>query len=281
MASSNLPPRLWDNHLHCSFSADSKADPEAMILAAKEKGLAGITFTDHTDYDFPAIAGETPLVWEFDLDEYFTQLGRLRAKHSDEHFTVQIGIELGLQPHLGERYRELIESHAFDVVIGSTHVVDNMDIYYPAYYQGRSLEEAYTQYYETILANLAAFPHMDTCGHLDYAFRYGQDSGLGYDSYTPYAELVDAILEFLVKKDIALEVNTSPYRLGLGKPNPAPAIISRYRELGGELITLGSDAHEPKNVALGYEGLSELLISCGFKEFAVFTGRKAVMWPLK
>ncbi len=273
---------LWDNHMHCSFSADSTASPEAMIFAAKEKGLAGITFTDHIDYDYPNTPDNSPLVFEFDLDEYFSKQISLAARETTDEFSVQVGLELGLQPHLADRYNTLLERYNPDVVIGSTHVVHGIDPYYPAFIEGRNFHSVYTEYYEAILENITAFSNFDTLGHLDYAFRYmpGAASAGSYDSLNGYEEIIDAILEFIIKKDIALEVNTGPYRSGIMQPNPAPAILRRYKQLGGKLITIGADAHKPAHVAIGFEFLPEILHEAGFKDFAVFKNRKITQCPL-
>jgi histidinol-phosphatase (PHP family) len=267
---------MWDNHTHCCFSGDSEARPEDMVSAAKKKGLAGMTFTDHLDLDYR----EVPGLFDLDLEGYQKKIHHLQKANGDSEFTVLFGLELGLQPHLVKEHTRLLAQYPFDYVIGSTHVVGGVDPYYPVYFQDRTPQEAYQEYYEAILSNLLAFDHVDACGHLDYIFRYGPSISDTPDSYSPYREIIDAILEHLIQKDIALEINTGAFRCGLQQPNPCLAIIRRYHDMGGHLITLGADAHKPEHVGLAFEKLPSILRSVGFEEYAVYQRRTPHMYPL-
>lgn len=264
---------LWDNHMHSNASGDCKADPADMILSAKTKSLGGITFTDHLDLDYR----EEPGLFDLDLPTYQKSIRQMQEQ--TENLSVLWGIELGLQPHLSRDHSVILQEYPFDYVIGSTHVVHGVDPYYPAFFQGRTTQYAYTEYYEAILENLYAFSNIDALGHLDYVFRYGpRDAGTSVsDSYTPFASLIDEILHFLIEKDIALEVNTGALRCGLKEPNPCRRILKRYHDLGGRLITIGADAHTPSHVALGYEILPDFLKSCGFNEYMVY--KKRIPYP--
>lgn len=260
--------KLWDNHMHCHFSGDSDADPLDMIEKARQLGLSGITFTDHLDLDYK----EEPHLFDLDLDACEKAMPALQKEAAP--FFVLHGLELGLQPHLAQKHANLLASYAFDYVIGSVHVVYTRDPYYPVYFERRDPAEAYTEYYQAVYENLAAFHNFDALGHLDYVFRYGpQDPAQPYDTYTPYAPLIDDILRFLIAHDIALEVNTGAFRCGLSVPNPCPQILKRYHELGGKLITIGADAHKPSDIALGFDRLPGFLASCGFDEYMVYLHR--------
>lgn len=267
---------LWDNHMHCNFSGDCTAPAEDMIDAAQKCGLRGITFTDHLDLDYQ----EHPGLFDLDLPNYETQILALSQRFHTPSFTILFGIELGLQPHLAAVHETLVQTYPFDYVIGSSHVVCGMDPYYPAFFDGREKAQGYTDYYLSLLENIRAFDGFDSYGHLDYIFRYGPDSNLQPDTYSDHADLVDAILLELIRRDKALEVNTGGYRCGLGQTNPGPAILRRYRELGGTLITLGADAHHPEHVALRFDLLPSFLRSLGFKEYAVYQQRRPVFYPL-
>jgi histidinol-phosphatase (PHP family) len=136
------------------------------------------------------------------------------------------------------------------------------------------------RYYNCILDNITAFTNFDSIGHLDYAFRYAKDSTFKNNTYEPYKEIVDAILEKIIKMDKALEVNTAAFRKGMSNPNPAASIIKRYHDLGGKLITIGADAHVTEDVAADFDKLPELLKECSFKEFAVYKNRKPQLYPI-
>lgn len=263
----------WDTHMHCNFSGDSTADPEDMVLAAIEKGLEGICFTDHIDYDYP---GPTP--FHFDPEEYFRTLLPLRETYRGK-IQVNIGVELGFQPHLRERYEEFLALRDFDQVIGSSHVVHGLDPYYPEFYAGRSEEEAYREYFESILENLAVFDNFDVYGHIDYVVRYGPNKNKFY-SYRKFSGVIDEILRTLIAKGKGIEVNMAGFKYGLGHPNPCEDVLKRYRELGGEVLTLGADAHRPEHVAYDYQKLPGILKNAGFSYYTVFEKRKPRFLPL-
>ena len=117
------------------------------------------------------------------------------------------------------------------------------------------------------------------CGHIDYVVRYGPNRNLYY-TYEKYRDILDEILRVLVQKGIGLECNTAGFKYGLGHPNPTEKILSRYRELGGEILTLGSDAHAPEHIAYDFERAGALLKECGFHYYTVFRNRKPEFLPL-
>lgn len=269
-------PVLWDCHMHSSFSADSPTPMEDMIKQAIQTRLTGICFTEHLDPDYP----KTPDKLEFSLDipSYHSQLMKLKDAYK-EQIEIHFGIELGLQLHLGEYFHDLLEKYPFDFVIGSSHLVHGADPYYPEFFQGRSEQRAYMEYFESILENLSAFDEMDTYGHLDYIVRYGPNQNKFY-SYGRYRDILDEILRKLIKKNVGLEVNTGGYHYRLGEPNPCTAIIRRYKALGGEIITIGADAHTPDKVGYAFDRAAQVLKECGFRYYTVFKGRKPEFLPL-
>lgn len=258
---------LWDMHMHTYFSGDSEAAPESMITAAKNKGLSGLCFTDHMDIDYP----DDPALFLLDTDRYITNMTRLSAKYAGS-FPVRIGIELGLQPHLADQHRNIVSSSPFDFVIGSSHVVHGMDPYYPSYYEGKTEDEAYAEYFSSILENILVFDDFDVYGHIDYVVRYGPNKNKYY-SYEKFHEIIDEILRALIIRGKGIEINTGGFKYGLGHPNPTEAVLKRYRELGGEIVTLGSDAHAPEHVAYDFHKVPAILTSYGFKYFTIFHNR--------
>ena len=259
---------LSDYHVHTSFSGDCSISPELMIQNAIERGIRHLCLTDHMDYDYT----DSGILFEFDPEEYFRRLRLLKETYADQ-IDLAIGIELGLQPYLSKRHHNLVFSYPFDFVIGSIHLVHGLDPYFSSFFEGRTEQEAYLDYFQCILQNLKAYSNFDTFGHLDYVVRYGPNKNQYY-SYEKYRELLDEILRALIKKDIGLEINTGGYKYGLGAPNPCPEIITRYRELGGKLITLGADAHDPMYLAYEFDRTAELLKACGFQSYYIFHNRK-------
>ena len=259
---------LWDIHMHSQFSGDSDSPQETMITAAIDAGLGGICFTDHLDIDYP----DDPTLFLLDLPNYTASILALKEKYKDT-FPVHLGIELGLQPHLAELHNDILREYHFDFVIGSSHVVHGFDPYYPNFYTGRKEEDCYREYFESILENIHAFDNFDVYGHIDYVVRYGPTKNTNY-VWTRYQDVIDEILKLLVSKGKGIEINTGGFKYGLGHPNPTEEIIHRYRELGGEIITIGADAHAPQHIGYDFRKVPDILKNAGFEYFTVFKNRK-------
>lgn len=264
-----------DFHIHSSFSGDSDAPMEQMIQEGLKKGLRTMCFTEHMDMDYPEEAG----VFEVDTGSYHEKFLQMKEKYQDQ-IELLFGIELGLQPHLAEQHRKYLSEWPFDFVIGSSHVVHGKDPYFPAFYEGKTESQAYLEYFESILENLAVFDEMDVYGHIDYVVRYGPNKNQHY-TYEAYREVLDEILKTLIRKDVGLELNTAGYKYGLGHPNPTEAILKRYMELGGEILTIGCDGHAPEQLAWDFEKIPALLKECGFRYYTVFEERMPVFYPVE
>lgn len=259
---------LADMHMHTEFSLDSCAKLDAMADCAISKGIRSICFTDHIDWDFP----EKNMVFDFDVDAYQQAIHRTKEKYRGR-LEILMGVELGLQPHLAERYTKFLEKYPFDFVIGSVHLVNNRDPYYPEAFAGMTDREAYRAYFENTLKNVQAFQGFDSLGHLDYIVRYGRNKAKDYRC-SDYQDVIDEILKMLIEHRIALEVNSAGLRKNLGVPNPHTDIIRRYRELGGEMITVGADAHKPAHIGYDFRRMAQILQNCGFAYYTKFVERR-------
>ncbi len=262
-----------DYHIHTYFSGDSDTIPENTIKQAIKLGLKSICITEHHDMDFP----DEPNPFELDTDTYFKEYETLKAKYRKQ-IDIRTGVELGLQPHLGARPAEFANSYPFDFIIGSTHVIDNKDPYYPEFWQTCTSHDAMLELYlEDTLNNIKSFDCFDVYGHLDYIIRYcpSKDSRPElFDLYSLYPDMLDEILKALINKGKGIEVNTGGLKSKLSNPNPHPKILRRYHELGGEIITCGSDGHTPETIAYSFAMLPKLLTDCGFKYITIFKNRK-------
>ncbi|MBQ8279091.1 MAG: histidinol-phosphatase HisJ family protein [Roseburia sp.] len=259
---------LWDVHMHSQFSGDSDAPQEDMIMTAIDTGLGGICFTDHLDIDYP----DNPALFLLDLPNYVASVLALQEKYRSK-FPVRLGVELGLQPHLAELHADILSRYPFDFVIGSSHVVHGFDPYYPEFYVGRDEKDCYREYFESILENIHVFDGFDVYGHIDYVVRYGPTRNANYD-WTQYQDVIDEILKLLIYKGKGIEINTGGFKYGLGHPNPTEGIIRRYHELGGEIITIGADAHAPQHIGYDFKKVPDILKNAGFEYFTVFKNRK-------
>lgn len=266
---------FWDCHMHSSFSGDSDTPMEDMIRKSIESGLQGICLTEHLDPDYPDIYR---LDFSLDTDKYYARLSEMREKYTGQ-IELRFGIELGLQTHLAGFFENLLEQYPFDFVIGSSHLVNGVDPYYPDFFENRSEETSYREYFESVLENLRAFSKMDVYGHIDYIVRYGPNKNADY-SYKKYQDILDEILKALIERGLGIELNTGGYHYGLSEPNPCTDVIRRYRELGGEIITIGADAHDPGRIAYAFDRAAEVLKACGFSRYTVFKNRRPEFLPL-
>lgn len=274
---------IADTHLHSAYSGDSETPMEEMVQEGIRRRLQKIYFTDHIDYDYPICPDG--LLFEFDVDTYLLEIEHLQEKYADK---IQIGkgLELGLKKSIFPRLENLLSGREFDYIIGSSHIVIDRDPYYPDYWEGISVHTGLMRYFQSILDNIAGFSDFDTYGHIDYIVRYIPDVRAkkaplsDFYTYEKYADILDAILIALIKADKALEINTAGFKYGIGHPNPHEDVIRRYLELGGKLITIGSDGHQPAHMAYDFAKTRELLLSLGIREYAVFEKRKPVLLPL-
>lgn len=265
-----------DQHTHCNFSTDSEATPESMVQGAIEKGLTQLTLTDHMDLDYPGTTKEEPL-FEFDPADYFATLTPLKEACRDSLF-LGIGIELGLRPgreDLNLAMHKLLADHSFDFVLGSVHLLDNDDPYYESYWTGRSAKEILTKYFNDMLTSIREYDNFDSLGHLDYLIRYIPPYCGNKDyAYKEYKEVIDEILKLLIIKNKALEINTAGLIKGLPCFHPKLEVLNRYLELGGELLTIGSDGHAPDKIATEFLKTEELLRALNVHGYYVYKNRK-------
>lgn len=264
----------YDFHLHSDFSEDSTSPMEDMIKEGIKQNLKGMCFTEHMDLDFPG----NNFTFLTDLAAYEKTFLQLKEKYQSQ-INLYFGLEVGLQPHLKKEIPVLCASKNFDFLIGSTHLVDRLDPYEPVFFENRTEIQAYQRYFEVLLKNLQTYSCFDTCGHIDYVVRYGPSKNTHY-CYKNHSNILDEILKTLIDKEIGLECNTAGFKYGLGQPHPSMEILKRYRKLGGELLTLGSDAHAPCHIAFDFKKASDLLKSCGFKYYTIFKERKPEFIPL-
>lgn len=264
---------LCDFHLHTDFSGDCDTPPACQIEKAISSGMSRICITDHHDPDVVSSCDFT-----LPIPDYLTAMEALRTGYEDR-IRIEIGIELGLQNHIAPKLQQIAAGYPFDFIIGSCHFIDGFDPYFPEYFEGKTEQEAYRRFFEVTLSRVRNMDCFDSLGHLDYVVRYGPNQNREY-RFADYQEWIDPILKLLIEKGKALECNTGGFRYGLGHPNPCEEILCRYRELGGELVTVGSDAHSPEYLGFEFARAAQLLKGCGFSYYTVYHERKPEFLPL-
>lgn len=273
---------LFDTHNHCQFSFDGKrTSVESSARSAFEKGIAGICFTDHYDIFVPPAESdfETVMPQEFDIPAQQEEITRVQGLYMDG-FKVLKGIEIGMNEESRGETREILERHSFDQVIASVHYLEGTDPYYGGYFQGRNWIQAYSTYLETICNEMMILKDFDIVGHYDYVARY---SPYPQDilPYREFSDIFDTMFRYLIENGKGLEINTKSCKGSKGRKTSIDRdVLVRYREMGGEIISLGSDSHDAEYVADGFEWHSQLLKSLGFRWTSHYAKRQLVQLPL-
>lgn len=252
---------MFDYHMHSDFSADCTTKMEDTIESSIKKGLTEICFTEHIDYEYP----DETIVFDLDIPAYKQKLAAMRAKYGQQ-ITIKTGVEIGVQPYLLPRYDELLTKETFDFIICSMHTADRKDLHSGNFFAGRTPEEAYQLYYEELLYCVQNFDKYSILGHLDLVKRYKK-----LDTDANFHEIILEIFKTIIPKGKGIEVNASGFAYGLGGAMPSKDILTLYKESGGEIITIGSDAHQAEHVAHRFPEILELLDTIGFKYVATFT----------
>lgn len=266
---------LVDIHNHCNLSSDSAATPEEMAKTAFDLGVRHFALTDHIELD-EFNDGE----WDYwaAIDKTRPTFEKLRDQY-EGRMKIYYGTEIGQAMYDLHNAEKILAEHDYDFVIGSVHRTCHYE------HMGKIPDNEFdrkrvmVEYWEDML-NLVEWGKFCTLAHMTFLLRFvnvDTPTGLVTDkaqrsqaAYDTYKSIIDEILRIIVKKEIALEVNSSGYRRGLGDPMAAAPFIKKYKELGGKLITVGSDAHQPSDIAKDIDKCYELLRELGFNEICVF-----------
>lgn len=263
--------KLYDSHTHSQFSPDSRMTMESAIKAAIRKGLGGIIFTDHYDVDPP------PSIIAFDFQPEAQQLAIDQMKGRFSDFDVLKGIEVGVQKKSLKKIESFVNRYNFDMIIASVHFVNELDPYFGDYYKKYDWHDAYRNYLLNIFECISVYDNFDAVGHFDYIVRYSP-----YNQkmmrYSDFADEFEAIFKILKEKGKALEINTNTYRAKYGEAPVLDAeILRRYKEAGGELVSLCSDAHDDYRVAENFEKYMDIIKTSGFSYIAHFKERSPIL----
>ncbi len=230
---------MFDYHMHSTVSFDAHGTAEEMVSAALAAGLKEICFTDHVDYE---VGGQEQQM-VFDTDVYNAAYDHLHA----EGLKIRRGMEFGLKEYNADQLSFDLQRRPFDFVLGSVHFVDELDVYFTPWWEGKTIEQAERRFLEQTLRCVQHHSDFDVLGHLTFLSKARAHPAPRPIPYEQNRELVDEILRNLVKKGKGLELNTS----GMDKCGaflPDIPYFKRFKELGGEIVTVGSDAHGPERV---------------------------------
>jgi len=267
---------ICDQHLHTKYSFDGdreKATVNNITEAAIAAGLSEICITDH--YDINGIIEKT--YPDYDAENARAEIFAAKEKYKNK-LTITYGIELGEATHYPTESKEFLKKYPFEYVIGSIHnIKDVPDFYYINFTDMTdALIASLWEHYLKEIEELVDFGGFSTLAHLTYPIRYVNKYGRQFD-VNRYYDRIERIYRKLITKNIALEVNTSGLRQGMGCTMPYRQLIELYYECGGKMITCGSDAHTPGDVGAGILETYKMLINIGFKTITIFRNRTPEM----
>lgn len=253
---------MFDYHCHTSFSDDSNASFESMLNSAVKMGLTEIAITDHYDPDYP----DKAFPFDLNFQEYYKSLNLYHAKYIDKIRLVK-GIEIGIQSNSIEKCKKGALDYNYDFILGSFHCAEGKELYGGGYFSENNYIEKYIDFYTYVFNCLKRFDNFSVLGHINIIDRYSDV----IPSFNHYSDIIDSILRRLIETGKGIEINTSSFRYSMGKVRtPSNEILKRYKQLGGEILTLGSDAHFPEHIAYKFKESLDYLANYNFKYLTTF-----------
>ncbi len=278
---------LADYHVHSAFSDDCDYPMEEVVRDAIALGLDEICFTDHVDYGIKldhGTSGHVPRLdpstglpfYNTDYPAYFALIEKMQERYGDL-ITIRKGLEFGIQMPYLNKYQKLCERYPMDFIIHSNHQVDDIEIYLPEYHEGRTQKEYNRAYYEELLKTVNAFKNYSILGHIDNIKRYDPQ---GECPFSDFEDLAYEILKVAIRDGKGIEFNTSSARYGLKDHTPCTQILKMFRDLGGEIITIGSDSHAKSHLGYDIERTKQILKDLGYEYFCTFSQMKPIFHKL-
>ena len=263
-----------DYHIHSYFSPDSKADIDEIFIAAQKAGLDEIIFTDHVECnENGGVPEEHKHSWpQINLEKYVRTLESYKNKYK---INFGIGIELGQMTQAVEYAEKTVKYYDWDMILGSLHNLKGELDFYFTDFAANDKNELFRRYF-TELYELCEKSYFNVLAHLYYPIRYVYNKGFNID-LTQYNAIIADIFALIIQKNIGLEVNMSGYFSDYNSTIPCFEHLKLYKKLGGELITIGSDAHVAERVGINYEKTVEMLISAGFKAITTYKNQQPKM----
>jgi histidinol-phosphatase (PHP family) len=259
--------------MHSQFSCDAKNTMEEMCRAAVEIGLTEVAVTDHLD-----LHPKDPCPGFYRPDDYFAELARCRELFAGQ-LVIRAGIEVGDDHRFLAGNSAIVESRPYDFAIGSVHWVDDEAPFGRPFFLSHRGDWAYANYFREMTEKAKATT-CDVIGHLDLIKREGTEYYGPFEAELYRGEL-RAILRTLVERGKGIEINTSGWRRSAGEPCPGLPILKWYAELGGEILTIGSDSHRTPHVGLFWDEAVALAKEAGLRWLTTFEDRKPTQHRLE
>ncbi len=280
-----------DYHVHTSYSDDSDYPMEQVVRDAIEKGIEELCFTDHVDYGIktdwdseepmkyrkggPGEPEQMPVA-NVNYPKYVEEIGGLQQKYEGQ-IRLKLGLEFGMQRHTISQYQKLFGRYPFDFIILSVHEVDDKELWNQDFQRGKTQEEYQMRYYEEMLELVRSYHDYSVLGHVDLMDRYDL---AGEFPFEKREKIITEILKTVIADGKGIEVNTSCHRYGLTDLTPSSRILQLYRDLGGRVLTIGSDSHKPAHLGAFIPETLQQLKCMGFEEICTFEKMESVFHKL-
>lgn len=273
-----------DYHIHSEFSHDSVYPMEQILQDAIASGVDEVCFTEHVDYGVkddwdrghPFVERDGYVMYNANYPVYLARLRELQAKYAGK-ITAKAGLEYGVQVQTIPQYEALYKKYPLDFILLSIHQVDNKEFWTQAYQREHTQREYNERYYQELLDVVRQFKHYSVLAHMDLIVRYDKQGRYPFEAVKDY---VAEILKTVIADGKGIELNTSYHRYGLDETTPSADILRLYRDLGGELLTIGSDTHRPGQVGGYFAESCALLKAHGFRYFCTFDAMQPTLHPL-
>lgn len=264
---------ICDTHVHSSNSFDGESTVREICEAAVEKGISSVTITDHMEA--PEIRLGDKSVYGNAIKSIARSVADVEALRDEYEGRVKLlkGMELGEPMHDPKLTQKAYEIADFDFILASVHNLFEEEDFYYLEYNERNVKPLLTRYFDELL-DTAKNADFDSLAHLTYPFRYIVERTDIRPDTAEYADVIDEIFLTLARRNKSLEINTSGLFKPINSTLPDLDLIRRFRELGGSMVTVGSDAHNCKDLGAGLEEGIKLARMCGFKSFTVYENRQ-------
>lgn len=273
-----------DYHVHTDYSDDSDYPMEDVVKDAIRLGMDEICFTDHVDYgakvdwdsgeEIPYCNGHAMV--NVDYPAYVEKIRSLGERYG-RRLAIKMGLEFGMQKHTIPQFEALYRRYPFDFIILSVHQIEDKGFWSQEFQQGRTQKEYNERYYEELLYLVRHYQNYSVLGHLDLVLRYDKQGIYPFHYVKHY---VEEILAEVIKNGKGVEINTSSHRYGVADSTPSKKILTMYHEMGGEILTLGSDSHAPAHLGTYMEESKKLLKEIGFRSFCTYEKMQPVFHEL-
>lgn len=273
-----------DYHVHTEFSDDSTYPLLDVVRDAVHMGLEELCLTDHVDYGVKVdwdsgqeirYRGNEPFA-NVDYPKYVAKFQEAQELYGDR-IRLRLGLEFGMQVHTISQYEALFRRYPFDFIILSVHQVEDKEFWTQDFQRGRSQEEYNLRYYEELLELVRRYKNYSVLGHVDLIARYDKAGPFPFERIKP---ILTEIFRQVISDGKGIELNTSYHRYGLPDSTPARAILELYRDLGGRILTVGSDSHKPEHLGAYVREGQALLKELGFREICTFEKMEPAFHPL-